>query len=139
MVGGGGHGEFFLGLGDRRNGQLHRGLVAFELGKNGSGAVDHARRQTGEAGDLDAETALGWAGDDAAEEDDIVVPLLHRHGVVAQARQVFFQLGQLLVVGGEEGARPVFGVGVEMFDDGPSDGQAVVGRGAAADLVEDDE
>src|SRR6266481_9367385 len=40
-------------------------------------------------------------------------------------------------VGGEEGARA--SVLLEMFDYGPSDGEAVEGGGAAADLVEEDE
>ena len=39
------------------------------------------------------------AGDDPADEHDLVVPLLHRDGEIAQARQRLFQLGEFLVVG----------------------------------------
>ena len=45
--------------------------------------------------------------------------------------------GQLVIVGGEEGAAAVDLV--EMLDRRPGDGEAVEGRRAAADLVEDDE
>lgn len=49
------------------------------------------------------------------------------------------ELDELVVVGGEEGLRGESGAVVEVLDDGAGDGHAVVGTGAAADLVEDDE
>ena len=49
--------------------------------------------------------AVSSAGNDAANEDDIVVPLLHRDGEIAQTQEVFFQLGELLIMRGEERAR----------------------------------
>ena len=67
--------------------------------------------------------------------------LLLGHGdvVVAHARQHARQLGQLVVVGGEERLRAAARVVVQVFDDGAGDGQAVVGAGAAPDLVQDDQ
>lgn len=107
--------------------------------QNHLGAVDDGDRQTGEAGDLDAVAAVGGAGDHSADEDDFVVPLFYRHREIAEAGEVFFELGQLLVMRREERAGAAFGVAVEVLDHGPGDGQAVVGRGAAADLVQDDQ
>ena len=48
-----------------------------------------------------------------------------------------FQLGEFVIVRGEEG----FGAAVlvDVFDHGPGEGEAVVGGGAASDLVEQDE
>ena len=62
------------------------------------------RRQAGEAGDLDAVGAVGGAGRDLVQEDDIALPLLDAHGDVVEARQAVRQRGQLVIVGGEEGA-----------------------------------
>ena len=49
----------------------------------------------------------------------------------------FFEPRQLVVVGGEQRARA--DRVVQVLDDRPGDGQAVVGAGAAADLVQDDQ
>ena len=46
--------------------------------------------------------------------------------------------GQLVVMRGEERAAAILGI-VQVLDHRPGDGEAVEGRGAAADLVEDDE
>ena len=77
---------------------------------------------------------------DLAHEDDLVVPLFDGDGVVFEAVEGFRELCEFVVVGGEEGAGSVgIDIGVEVLDHGPGDGEAVVGAGAAADLVEDDE
>lgn len=52
---------------------------------------------------------------------------------------MFFELGQLLVMRGEERARSAFWVPMQMLNDGPRDGEAVVGRGPTTHLVEDDQ
>ena len=44
------------------------------------------------------------------------------------------QFGEFVIVGGKESARA--SVRLQMFDDGPGDGEAVEGGGAAADFVE---
>jgi len=46
------------------------------------------------------------------------------------------KFGEFVIVGGEEGAGA--SVLLEMFDDGPGDGEAVESGGAAADFVEED-
>ena len=61
--------------------------------------------------------------------------LVDQRVVVAQARQPLGQLGQLVVVRGEQ--RPAADAVVQVLRDGPGQRHAVVGAGAAADLVED--
>ena len=58
---------------------------------------------------------------------------------VDDAGQRVGQVGQLVVVRGEDRLRPRPRVRREVLGDGPGEAQAVEGRGAAADLVEDDE
>ena len=76
-------------------------------------------------------------GDDLVQEDHVALPFLDAHGDVLEPREPGAERGQLVIVGGEEGAAPVDLV--EMLDRRPGDGEAVEGGGAAADLVEDDE
>ena len=94
----------------------------------------------GKAGQLrhfDAVTAVGRARFDLAQKNDPASRLLRRHVVVLHPRKLFGKFGQLEVVGGEERLRP--GAGVQVFDRRPGDGQAVIGRGAAPDFVEQDQ
>ena len=63
--------------------------------------------------------------------------LADAHGQVDEARHVVGEAGQLVEMGGEQSAAAV-GI-VEPLDAGLRDGEAVIGRRAASDLVEDDE
>ena len=112
-------------------------MLCFEPGEDFFGAVVHAAGDAGELGDVDAVALVGGAGDDLMEEDDLVLPFFDGDVVVGDAGELVGQVGELVVVGGEEGAAA--DVLVEVFDDGPGEREAVVGAGAAADLVEDDE
>ena len=62
--------------------------------------------------------------------------IIYRHVVVDHMGQPFGQICQLVVVGSEEGAGAQFWMVVDVLDDGPGDGETVVGAGATADLVE---
>ena len=62
---------------------------------------------------------------------------LHLHVVVPQPRQRLGELGQLVVVRGEQ--RPAADRVVQVLGDRPGQRHAVVGARAAADLVEDDQ
>ena len=71
------------------------------------------------------------------QEDQIAVPFLGTKRQVADAGQPRLELGQLMIVGGEQGAAAVHimqGLGA-----GPGDGQTVIGRGATANLVQNDQ
>ena len=68
-------------------------------------------------------------------ENDLALPFPHGHGGVAQPRKLFGKCRQLVVMGREQRAAAV-GL-VQVFDRGPGDGQAVIGRRATPDFVED--
>ena len=86
---------------------------------------------------MDAVGFVGGAGEDLVEEDDLLVPLADGDVAVHDGFAGVGEVGELVVVGGEEGA--AFHLVVEVLGDGPGDGEAVEGGGAAADLVEDDQ
>lgn len=88
---------------------------------------------------MDAVRAVSGAGDDLADEDDLVVVFADGDGVVFEAREGSLEFGDFVVVRGEEGFGALEGVLVEEFYDGPGDGESVVGAGTAADFVEDDQ
>ena len=140
-LGRGGFLAFARGGDDRFLGDL-RFAVGVELGQlqvaqNLLGARDDLRRQPGQPRDLDAVTLVRAALDDLAQEDDLVVPLAHGDVVILDAGPGHLEFGEFVVMGGEE--RPRADAVVQVFRDAPRDGQAVEGRGAAADLVQDDE
>ena len=83
-----------------------RQLVALERGENLAGALDDRPRQAREARHLDAVAAIGSPGHDLAQEDDVVLPLARRDVEVDDARRRVGQIGQLVVVRGEERLRP---------------------------------
>ena len=54
------------------------GFAALERGEHLSRALDHRSGHAGELGDVDAVAAVGAAGDDAVQEDDLAVLLRRR-------------------------------------------------------------
>ncbi len=86
---------------------------------------------------MDAIGTIGGARRHFVQEHDLVLPLLHAHRVGRQRGQPLLERTQLVIVGGEQGAAPVDVV--QMFERRPGDRQAIEGRRAATDLVEDDE
>ena len=94
-------------------------------------------RKPGQARHLDAVAFVGAAFLDAPQEDDFVGRFLHRDVDVFHAGQQVGQLGELVIMGGEERARA--GVRLQVLDHGPGDGEAVEGGRAAADFVEQDQ
>ena len=86
---------------------------------------------------MDAVALVGGAGDDFAEEDDFVVPFADRDIAVGHSGAGAGEVGEFVVMGGEEGAAGCDVV--EVLGHAPGDGEPVEGRGAAADFVEDDE
>lgn len=112
--------------------------VLLELGEFLVGLGDDGGGESGHAGDMDAVAALRGAGFDAVEELDGVVGFADADadvlegGGVSQLEDIEF-----VVVGGEEAAAAG---GVEQVgDDGPGDGDAVGGAGAASDFIQEDE
>ena len=93
-------------------------------------------RQAGELGDMDAVGAVGGAGRDLVQKDDVALPFLDPHRVAGERRQLGGERRQFVVMGREEGAAAIDLV--QVLERRPGDRQPVIGRGAAADLVEDD-
>jgi hypothetical protein len=86
---------------------------------------------------VDAVAAVGAAFDDAVEEDDLVFPFADGDVEVFHAAETRGEVGQLVVVRGEE--RAAADVGGDVLGDGPGEREAVQRARAAADLVEDDQ
>lgn len=57
-------------------------MAGFELLEDFFGSRDDVFGEAGESGDLDAVAFFGAAGEDLAEEDDLLVPLLDGDVVV---------------------------------------------------------
>ena len=110
---------------------------AAQGGQDLLGPAQHRLGHAGQTRHVDAVALVAAAGADGVQEDDPPLPLLDLQLQVDQAGQVVLQLGQLVVVGGEDGARPRPRRRAQELGDGPGQGQAVVGGGAAADLVQD--
>jgi hypothetical protein len=66
--------------------------------------VGIAEWQAGEAGNLDAVAPVGGARNYAADENDFVVPLFYGDREIAEAREVFLELRELLIMRREERA-----------------------------------
>lgn len=112
-------------------------MAGFELLEDFFGAGDDVFGEAGKSRDLDAVAFFGAAGEDLAEEDDLLVPLLHGDVVVLHGAAALRERGDLVVVRGEEAAGT--DMVVQVLGDAPGDAEAVEGGRAAADLVEDDE
>ena len=91
----------------------------------------------GELGDGDAVAAVGGAVGDFVEKDQIAFPLARADVVKRQAVEPSGEPGQLVIMGGEQS--PALDLVVHRLDHRPGDREPVIGRGAAADLVEDDQ
>ena len=99
------------------------------------GAGDHRPRQAGKLRHMDAVGTVRRSGRHLVQEDHLTLPLLDPHAMAREGRKPLGQVGQLVIMGREEGAAAIDLV--QVLDAGPGDRQAVESGGAAADLVED--
>ena len=86
---------------------------------------------------MDAERVFRTAWFEFAQEEHLALVLVYRDVEVLDARETLLHLVQFVIVRGEEHLRMTFCALVDMLDDGPGDGDAVVGRGATSQLVEE--
>src|ERR1044072_2197554 len=93
----------------------------------------------GEARVLNAVCLGGAATLNLVKKDDLTFARSHAYLIVLRTGQTLGQLCQLVIVGGEERLRRMLRRVVQMLRDGPGDGEAVEGRRAAPNLVEEDE
>src|SRR5215469_8474280 len=99
--------------------------------------LDDAARQTREARNLDAVTFVGATGFHSAQKNDFARCFFDRDVDILHAGKKIGEFGQFVIVRSKKCARA--SVPLEMFDDGPRNGEAVERSGAAADFVEKDE
>ena len=111
-------------------------VVGLELLEHLAGPLDNAGRHAGNLGHMDAEAVGAAALDELAHKHDLAVDFLHGHVVVLDAAKRLGHLVELVVVGGKEGLG-VARVLVNVLHNGPGYRDAVVGAGAAAQLVEE--
>ena len=71
---------------------------------------------------MDAVAAVGTAGEDAVEENYVAAFLGDRDAVVADAGEGGGELGEFVVMGGEQGFAAEAGVVVQVFDYRAGDG-----------------
>ena len=104
-----------------------------------SGAAYDGSRHAGQPRHVYAEGMLRSAALERAQKNHPAVFFDYRHIPVLDARKERFHFIELVVVGGEERAGVGGGVFVYVLHDGPGYGDAVVGRCAASQLVEQHE
>ena len=102
--------------------------------QNFAGAFDHAARKASEPRYFDAVAFIGAARFDAAKKNNFVRRLFDRDVNVLHASEEIGKLGELMVVRSEK--RASASVLLQVFDDGPGDGQPVKRRGAASHFIE---
>ena len=104
-----------------------------------AGPGDDLVGHPGQLGHFNAVALVGPAGDDLPQEENVVPLLLGGDVVVLYPGDDALQGGDLMVVGGKEGLGPqLFLVGA-VLQHRTGDGHTVVGRGAPADLVQDEQ
>ena len=108
-------------------------VVDGKFGQELAGAVEDGLGDAGEAGDVDAVGAVGAAFHDAVEKDDLVFPFAHDYVQVLHAFEALGEVGQLVIVRGEE--RAAAQVRGDVLGDRPRETQAVQRAGAAADMI----
>src|SRR5450432_4846922 len=99
-------------------------------------AHDHIWRKTGELGDFYSIAAVSGSWLHFAQEDNAAGVLFYRDMEVLDSRQAI-KLCEFVIMSREQSFG--FAGGVDVFHNGPGDGQAIVGRGAAADFIQQDE
>ena len=113
--------------------------AGFELREDFLGTGDDITGEAGELGNVDAVGAVGAAGGDLSEKDHLALFFGDEDVEVECARESIAEFDKLMVVSGKSGAGAEAGVVVDVLDDGPRDGEAVIGAGSPARLVQDDE
>ncbi|MPM99231.1 hypothetical protein SDC9_146422 [bioreactor metagenome] len=109
----------------------------FKLLEDLAGAQNDSARDAGQLSHMDAIRTVGTARHDVVQEDHLIVHLGNCHIVITHTWQQRAELGQLMIVGGKQGAGFEAGMVVNKFHDCPGNGKAIIGRSTAADLIQD--
>ena len=118
----------------------HRDRGAFAAGNqvvhHRMGAVDHLLGQPRQASHLNAVALVGFAGNQFAGKYQLGTVFANGHIEIFKSRKLHGELGQLVVVGGEQGQSPQ---AMDELSHSPCNADAVVCAGSAAYLVQHDE
>ena len=88
---------------------------------------------------MNAIAAVGTPRHDLVQEDDALAFLADFHPEIAQSRQALRERGQLVVMRREQRQRAQLWSIVQVLENGLRDADPVVGAGAAADLIENEQ
>ena len=101
------------------------------------GALNGRGRQAGDPCDMNTVGSVGSPRANFVQKDHITFPLPDRDGGVGQAIQLVGKRGQFVIMCGEKCPAPVHVV--QMFERRPSNRQAVIGRCATTDFVQNNQ
>ena len=110
-----------------------------QFGQQLASPADDRPWDAGQLGDVDAIGAVGPAAPQLVQKHHAAILLDRGHVVVLDARQDVLQLGQLVVVGGEQRSAAEPRLVVQVLDHRARDRHAVVGARAAPDLVQNNQ
>ena len=97
------------------------GVVVLEIVEDFGGSCDDGAWHAGESCDMESVGLVGAAGDDFAQEGDFLALFGDEDVEVADAGLGVGEVGEFVVVGGEEGSCLGGGCVVEVFGDGPGE------------------
>src|SRR6266513_2176442 len=123
----------------RARARMFQRPLSLQVGKDLTRSHDHLARKAGKLRDMNAVAAVGAPRHDLMQEDDTLAFFADFHPEVAQPRQPLGQRGQLVVMSCEQRQRAQLWSIVQVLQDRLGDADAVVGAGAAADLIEDEQ
>ena len=109
----------------------------FQFLENNICSCHNSPRHTSQLGNMDTETMFRTASFQFTQEDDLTIDLLDADVEILDAREGPFHLVQLVIVCGKERAGMSAIVLMDVFDNGPRDGNAVVGTCAATQFIEE--
>src|SRR5690242_2199807 len=112
-------------------------MLRFKQLEHFTGAVIDGSWDASELRDMNAVAFVRGARDDLMEEHYLIVPFLNGDVEIANARQLIFKIGELMVMRREE--RAATNLVVDVFDDAPRQRKTVVRTRAAPDFVENHE
>ena len=109
--------------------------TGLHFGQKGLCPGDDSRRKTGEPRDVNPVGPVGSTVDDLMQKNDLSLPLTNLHRMAGQPFKVLTKGGEFMIMRREQRTAAIHGM--EMFQRRPGNGKPVIGRRAAADLVED--
>ena len=112
-------------------------FALFEYPQNFLRTGDHGGWQTGKLRDVNTVRLVGRTRDHFMQKDHVAFPFGDPHRMAGQRIEPGCQRCQFMEMGSEQGPAAVYLV--QVFERRPGDGQAIEGRRAAPDLIQDNQ